>query len=72
MAGGCENNAGWVSRDNNGGGTGREARKQGELEQCVEGDITAGSWEPCVGVRRLGIRFTNNDINSAGRDTASG
>lgn len=29
-------------------------------------------WEPCVGVRRLGIHFTNNDINSAGRAAASG
>lgn len=54
MAGGRENNAGWVQGDNNGGGTGREARKQGELKQCGGGDIAAGSWEPCVGVRETG------------------
>lgn len=33
MADGRENNAGWVQGDNNGGETGWEARKQGELEQ---------------------------------------
>lgn len=71
MQGGCRGTT-MVRGARAGRGTGREARKRGSWNNAVEGTSQPGAGSPAWVYAGLGIRFANNDINSAGRATASG
>lgn len=69
MQGGCRGtNNGVGGQGSQGDGAGGE-EVWGAGTMC-RGDIVAGSWSPAWVCARLGIRFANNDINSAGRAAA--
>lgn len=54
------------------GGRGGRRGSGGSWNNVAGGTSRPGAGSPAWVYSRLGIRFTNNDINSAGRATASG